>query len=248
MNVGSYRGAAALTAYEQWQEVTSQNIAAGSVPGFKKTEVSFACAEAGKSKVGSGSGTGEEVRGVMPQLSSKITFGQGELNKTGNNLDFAIQGKGFFQVRSPSGEMAYTRNGEFHLNSSGGLTTKEGYPVMGANGPLSLEGGSGPVTINADGVIQQGAQPVGKLAVYDASDPQKLVKLNGGLYGADPAAPLSRMATPTVVSGSLESSNVAPIREMVNLITVSRAYEANQKVIQTDDDNTDKAIQALGNA
>lgn len=238
-----------MTAYEQWQEVTSQNIAAGTVPGFKKTDVSFSCVEAGTSKLSSGNGTGEEVRGSMPKMSAKTNFGQGELNQTGNNLDFAIQGSGLFQVRRPNGQMAYTRNGEFQLNSTRQLTTKDGYAVMGASGPISLEGGNGPVTINKEGEIQQGDQPVGKLAVYDSSKSQNLVNLGGGLFEQDPsAAPLTRLPTSQVMCGSLEASNVAPLGEMVNLISVSRAYEANQKVIQTDDDNTDKAIQSLGNS
>jgi flagellar basal body rod protein FlgG len=248
MNIGIYKGAAALGAYDKWQEILSQNLAAGSVPGYKKSEISFdtVSEDGGKRNIRPRSSDGSP--GVMPQASARINFGQGEVRRTGADYDFAIQGEGFFQVQRPNGELGYTRDGQFQLKSDRTLITNSGFPVMGESGPIIFPQGAGAISINADGMIYQGEQPVAKLAVYRFQDLEKLRRVGDGLMASSdrldqPAA----VEKPAILSGYLEQSNVSPLTEMVNLIAVSRAYEACQKVIQTHDDESDKAIQVLGN-
>jgi flagellar basal-body rod protein FlgF len=248
MNIGIYKGAAALGAYEKWQEILSQNLASASVPGFKKSDVSFDAVSDDGSKVNLHNRAGDGSQGVMPQASSKINFSQGELRRTGADYDFAIQGDGFFQIQRTNGELGYTRNGQFQLKSDRTLTTNQGLTVMGESGPITFPPGAGAISINADGMLFQGDQPVAKLAVYQFKDQQKLHRVGDGLMAPSSAReqPIP-VEKPAILNGHIEQSNVSPLTEMVNLIEVSRAYEAAQKVIQSHDDDSDKAIQILGN-
>lgn len=248
MNIGVYKGAASLAAYEKWQEMISQNIAASSVPGFKMTEVSFSSVNSDTTKLSPNAKFAHDLRGVMPQANAKTSFSQGELRHTGSELDFAIQGPGFFQVQRENGNLGYTRNGEFKVSPDLSLTTSSGLPVMGDGGPVVLKKGGGAISINADGELIQGDQKIAKLGVYDFKDPQKLGRLGGGLFApTDAKTQPQPVEKPQVLGGFVEGSNVTPLSQMVNLIAVSRAYEASQKVIQSHDDNEEKAIQALGN-
>lgn len=248
MNIGSYRVAASLAAYEKWQTVTSQNIAASSTPGFKKSEVSFESIASDVMRRGSGNSMSDQSRGSMPVVNTKTDFAQGQLHRTGSDLDFAIQGRGFFQVQRENGEMGYTRDGEFKIGPDLKLLTKQGFPVIGEAGPIQLNSGGGAISINSEGSVMQGDQTVGKLAIYDTKQPEKLQRLGDVMFGAPATGErLDRVNGAQIVSGYVESSNVSPLAEMVNLITVSRAYEACQKSMTSDGDSTDKAIQTLGN-
>jgi flagellar basal body rod protein FlgG len=236
-----------MAAYEKWQEAISQNISEGTLPGFKKTEVSFASLDGSNSTADSDSVGSEVMRGSMPSATPSISFAQGQLSHTGNDLDFAIQGNGFFQVQQPNGQMAYTRDGEFHLSTDKTLVTSSGLPVQGDSGPITFKSGSGPIAINSEGTITQADQPIGKLAAYDFSDPSTLRRVGDGLFATgDSGAAPAKMEHAKILNSYLEGSNVTPMNEMVSLVSVSRAYEASQKVVQTADDNQDKAIQMLG--
>jgi len=235
-----------MAAYEKWQEAISQNISESSLPGFKKTEVAFSVLDSGSS--GSDASNPDRVHTSMPSATPSIDFAQGELSRSANDLDFAIQGKGFFEVKEPNGQMAFTRDGEFHLSPQKTIVNSSGFPVQGDSGPITLNSGSGTVSINADGMIMQNDQPVAKLSAYDFTDPSQLRRVGGGLLEPTDSAPTpKKMANPQIVNNYIESSNVSPMTEMVSLVSVSRAYEASQKVVQTADDNQDKAIQMLGN-
>lgn len=248
MNIGSYRGAASLAAYEKWQSVTAQNIAASSMPGYKKTEVSFESIAADKLKLNASNSLSGESAGSMPQVGTKTNFTPGQLHRTGNELDFAIQGNGFFKVKRENGEIGYTRNGQFKLGPDRGLITNDGFPVLGENGPITLDPAKGAVSVNSEGAITQGGQVIAKLAIVDAKDPQQLTRLGDLMFGPPASgADLERVDNPQIVNGYVESSNVSALNEMVNLITISRAYEASQKTMINDGDTSDKAIQTLGN-
>ena len=247
MNIGAYQGASALAAYEKWQEVISQNIAFGSAPGFKKEDISFDQINGGSTKLNQQGNLTDNINGVMPSVSTRINFSQGTLQHSENQLDFAIQGNGFFQIKRPNGQLAYTRDGEFHLSANRMLVTNRGGVVMGSAGPITFGDNGGNVKVNADGTISQGADQVGKLVVYDFKDTKALQHAGDGLFApGDGSAQPKLVDKPQVLNGFLETSNVSPLTEMVNLINVSRAYEASQKVITSGDDGEDKAIQSLG--
>jgi flagellar basal body rod protein FlgG len=248
MNVGVYQGAAALSALERWQQTISQNIASSSVAGFKKEETSFASVLGELERIGDGGRLGREVRAVMPGVVNEISMKPGELGATGSELDFAIQGGGFFQIQRPNGEFGYTRDGSFKLSTERTLVTKQGFSVMGDGGPLTLRPGGGKIAINGDGTLMQGDTPIGKIGVFEFENPKSLQRVGEGmLASANPNVQPQAVDRPNVLSGFLESSNVSPLLEMINLVTVARAYEASQKMIYSHDENTGKAIESLGN-
>jgi flagellar basal-body rod protein FlgF len=249
MNVGIYQGAAALTACENWQQITAQNIASATVPGFHRTEVSFAGVLADTTRTGYPGQSGQTVHGSLPQSVSKLDLQPGDLRQTGEELDFAIQGGGYFKVQRSDGSAGYTRDGGFHVNADRTLMNRQGYTVLGDSGPVTLLSKGGRVSVNADGTIIQGDTQIGKIAVYDFSDTAKLQTTSDGLLmPSDADVQPSTVDHPAIITGAIEGSNVRPLREMVNLITLSRSFEAAQRVVQISDEADDKAIQTLGNA
>ncbi len=248
MNVGSYTSAAALTALEKWQEITSQNISAGLVPGFKKTNVSFRSIEFDKAMAEAERGGAASQTARMPTPSTKIDFSPGPINHTDLETDFAIQGRGFFQVILPNGEMAYTRNGSFYINANNTLVTKEGYLVSGGGGPIVFEPEKEPISVNSEGTIMQGERPVAILNVYDTPTPGEMRRIGDGLFvPINPERGVVEVQESRVMNRALEGSNFNQMKEMIDLITISRSYGAVQKVLTTLDENTGKAITSLGN-
>jgi len=242
MNIGLYLGAAAMRALERWQESISNNIAASSTPGFRKQEAEFSMTPAG------GVTTGANTVGAVqfPTARMSVNFQHGQVTGTGRDLDVAIQGDGFFEVQMPDGGHAFTRAGSFYTNSERTLVDASGRPLLGDGGAtvqLLAEGGS--LAIARDGTVTQGKQPIGKLAVFKFDNPQALQPLSGGLFAAGAGQAPQQVEQPTLIQGALETSNVQPVEEMVNLVQVSRAYEAAQKVISSRDDTLDKTIRAF---
>lgn len=247
VNIAIYKSASALVALDRWQEAISQNISAASVPGFRKNEQAFASKVADVERFGAASGSVKEARGVMPTGVAGISMQPGEVRGTGNATDFAIQGSGFFKVQGDGGKTGYTRDGEFHVNAERTLVNKQGFPVLGDGGPITLKPEGGAISVSADGSIVQGDAAVGRLGVFEFKETDKLVRMGDGmLTPADPKVQPQLSQNPQLANGMLEMSNVQPLKEMVNMITVSRAYEANQRVIMSEDETLGKGIQALG--
>ncbi len=249
MNIGVYQSAASLSALERWQEAVSQNISSSQVPGYRGHTVSFSAQDNGQFTVGANGAHGSEsnVPASFPTSANGISFKAGETQPTGKPLDLAIEGSGFFQVQLPDGTHAYTRNGSFSQRSDGTLVNSSSYPVLSESGsPIVLSQAAGPVSITQDGAISQGDTQVARLSVTTFSNTGGLVPISGGLLLAGPAADPKAADHPGVLQGYIESSNVSPLFEMVNLVQVSRIYEANQKVISNADQQTQKTMDALG--
>jgi flagellar basal-body rod protein FlgG len=195
-------------------------------------------------------GTGVELNELY------TAFEQGALKETQSDFDLALDGKGFFAVATPWGER-YTRNGSFQLGKEGYLETKEGYPVLGENGTLRVKANNfqvdkdGRVWINAayaddpslmisrENNTWDETALLDTLKVVEFDLDRYLEKQGSSLYReSDTSGPARIMETgsrPRVVQGFTEASNVEPVAEMVRMIEVNRAYEANQKLIQTGD-------------
>lgn len=182
-------------------------------------------------------------------------YTQGQLTQTNNNFDLAINdddtsGKAspaFFTIgvvnpEDNSLEEYYTKDGSFVLNSFNQLVTKAGYPVLGENGPITLEPGE--FSVDAQGNITQKGNTVDKLLIAQFEDATKLRKYGDNLIkndGGEAAA-----FTGQVMQGYAEQSNVNIVSEMVDMITVMRAYEANQKVLQAQDSTLEKVVNEVG--
>ncbi len=171
----------------------------------------------------------------------------GETLPTRRELDVAIQGDGFFEVQMPDGSHAYTRSGEFRMRSDRTLVTSSGNEVLSDSGsPITLAANGEPVTINQNGSIFQGEVSVGKLSVQKFADNNQLAPIAGGFFVPTGGAQPEPVDQPELLQGYLEGSNVTPLREMVDLVLISRAYEANQKIISTVDQQMQKTLDALG--
>jgi flagellar basal-body rod protein FlgF len=242
MNVSLFQAAAALNANARWQEMISENLAASSLPGFKKQELSFATLQAGLMPGASGN------HFSLTHARPSVNFSPGEIKVTGVNTDFAIEGSGFFEVSLPNGTTAYTRDGEFHLNAQGQLVTKEGYGVIGDGGPIQLDPANPtPLSVSPTGEISQGGELRGRLKVVDFNDPHLLTPVSSGYFlASDPKLQASNVATPSIRQGSLEAANTSPVAEMANLITVMRTFEANQRLMQLQDERMGRVISDLG--
>lgn len=244
MNIGLYLGAAAMGALERWQATTANNIASSSSPGFRKREVEFSVNGAGGMPTGTEGGTTVQP-GQFPSSRVSVNFTPGQFVGTGRELDVAIRGEGFFEVQVADGSRAYTRSGSFYTNNERTLVDAQGNQVLGEGGaPIQLLQEGGQLGIAPDGTISQGGRAIGKLTIQRFENQQALLPLSGGLFAANgqPAQPVEQ---PTLMQGSLETSNVQPVEEMVNLVQISRAYEAARRVITSRDDTMDKTIRAL---
>jgi flagellar basal-body rod protein FlgG len=182
--------------------------------------------------------------GTRPVATARI-FSQGDFQQTGNPLDLVIQGQGFFQVRLPNGETAYTRDGTFHLNAQGSLVTADGNVL---EPQLTIPPAAQNIVIGADGTVsvtlagQNAAQQVGTIQLATFQNSGGLNPAGGNLFMATTASGDAITGTPgqtglgTINQGFLEQSNVDIVKEMVNMIVAQRAYEVNSKAIKVADD------------
>ena len=248
MNIGLYQSASALSALERWQDSVSQNIASSQTTGYRKHTVNFSTESAGELNPDTGARFGAEGAATLfPKVNTGINFVTGETQPTRRELDIAIQGAGFFEVQMPDGTRAYTRNGEFHQRSDRTLVTSAGFEVLSDGGaPITLLPNGAPLAINRDGTMFQGDTALGRISVQKFADNSKLTPIAGGFFVPSAGMPPEVMDEPELLQGYLEGSNVMPMREMVDLICISRAYEANQKIISTVDRQLQKALEALG--
>ena len=159
----------------------------------------------------------------------------GPLTVTGNSLDLAIEGNGYFVVGNPS-EQFYSRTGAFHLDDQGRMVTAQGYPILDQqNNPITLPNDGSPVTITSDGVVSSRANgQIATLQLVQFPDEQLLRRTENGVYATDQTS--SPVTNAKVVQGALEGSNVQPIFELTRLVDVSKQYDATSQLLQNEDD------------
>ncbi len=184
-------------------------------------------------------GTGTYIDGTYADWSP------GPLRYTGNPLDLALEGEGFFTVETAAG-LRYTRNGRFTLDGDGWLVTMEGHRVVGEAGPIQILGSE--VHVTDQGEVWVDGAPVAVLALRGFADPQGLLREGGSLWAATELSGEPTPAGPRVHAGHVEDANVNVVGTMVELISAYRSYEANQRVIQVYDQTLSKAVNDLGRA
>jgi flagellar basal-body rod protein FlgF len=168
----------------------------------------------------------------------KVDHSQGLLQKTGNPLDIAIEGDGYFVIQTKDGD-AYSRKGNFTINKNGEIVTPAGDYLQGASGKIAVKGKD--VVVGASGEVKVDGSSVGKLKIVTFSKPEALVKLGGGLFSNLGDAGMSIKKDPMIREGHLELSNVEAIKEMVAMINLQRSVEMYQKGIQSVSDQ-DKLV------
>ncbi len=250
-----------LDAQQTQMTVTANNLANVATNGFKASRAVFDdLLYQNVSQVGAAtsqntiSPTGLQLGTGVRVVSTERMYTQGNLNNTGNNLDLAIQGRGFFQVLQPDGTLAYTRDGSFQVNAQGQVVNSSGYALQPA---ITIPAGAQSVSIGTDGVVsvmvpgQTAPTQVGTIQLADFINPPGLQTVGGNLAVESAASGSPTSGNPgltglgTLVQGSVESSNVNVVTEMVNMIETQRAYEMNSKAVQTTDQMLQFAAQNM---
>jgi flagellar basal-body rod protein FlgG len=251
---GLYTAASGALVAQSQADVIANNLANVNTSGFKRTLLQVQSApEMGLYRLqndpssdnprGNPSNAYVGALGMGAQVMDTPTvFEQGALSKTGNPLDLALQGNGFFSIQTPQG-VRYTRDGQFSEDPAGRLVTMDGNLVLGTNGqPVQLQTSGGAVQIDRNGQITQNGQLVGTLRLVQFSNLAQVRPEGDNHFVATAAAGAAPATAATVHQGFLETSNASVVRSMVDLITAQRWYEANTKVIQTQDQANSWAI------
>lgn len=229
----------------------SNNLANVSTTGFKRDRAEFqdllyqikrqpGAQSTADTELPSGLQVGTGVRIVGTQKN----FTAGSLQTTDQPLDMAVNGHGFFQITQPDGTVAYTRDGTFHLDSTGQIVTASGMPLEPA---IIVPSDAQTFTVGTDGTVSittagsAAAQVIGNLQLADFVNPGGLQAIGGNLFLETASSGAPQAGTPglngmgTTLQNTLENSNVSTVEELVNMITTQRAYEMNSKVISTAD-------------
>lgn len=251
MNPALWAAKTGLDAQQTRMTVTSNNLANVNTNGYKKARAVFedllyqnvrqvGASTSQDTQLPSGLHLGTGVRVV----ATEKMYTQGNLTQTGNALDLAVNGRGFFQILLPDGTLGYTRDGSFQVSAQGELVTSSGFAVQPG---ISIPDGAQSVTIGADGVVtvqlagQSSPTQVGSLQLVDFVNPAGLQPRGENLLLESAASGPAQTGTPglnglgLLVQGSVESSNVNVVEELVNMIETQRAYEMNSKAISTTD-------------
>jgi flagellar basal-body rod protein FlgF len=235
MDSGYYALSTALIARTQALDTIANNLANSSTTGYLAERNVFSSVLTASGNASS-SLLNRAINnyGVLGQTT--LDMSQGALQKTGNDLDVALQGSGFFVVQTAKGPV-YTRNGGFQVSSTGQLVTAAGDPVVGETGVITMV--PGPVSISADGTISSNGAVTGKLKLVDFPAGTALNSA-GGTYYTAPANSAVVATDSTVQQGALESSNVNPVSGMVELISAQRSDEMMQRALSMFNSEIDK--------
>jgi flagellar basal-body rod protein FlgG len=251
MNAALWAAKTGLDAQQTEMAVVSNNLANVNTTGFKQdravfedllyqnqTQAGADTSQTTQSPSGMSIGTGVQV------VATEKDYSQGSLTQTGNPLNVAIQGQGFFQVQMPDGTLAYTRDGTFQTNAQGQLVTSSGYLLQPG---ITIPQGAQSVTIGSDGTVsvtlagQSAATQIGQLQLANFINPPGLQPIGQNLLLQSAASGSPQTGSPgtngfgTLAQGELEGSNVNVVEELVNMIQTQRAYEMNSKAISTVD-------------
>ena len=216
-------------------DMISNNLANINTSGFKRDDVVFDVLEHG-------------YNDELP-LDQYTDFDQGDLKSTGNLMDFAISGDGFFTMESSEGQL-FTRNGHFSISDEGMIEDSFGNRLLGSSGPVEVLGQNGvpgEVRITEKGEVMVNGDIVNKLLITDFEDKHELEKVGNNLFKPNEGVTGESIESKGIVQGFLETSNINPVNEMVNLIDMHRQFEATQKVMRTFDQIAEDAINEVGN-
>jgi len=237
---GIYTSASGMMPRILKQEIYANNMANINTSGFKGDDAFMQVLD----NVAAEDSIGGQPWEIPMVDGTYIDFSQGDMEKTDNNLNAAIEGSGFFAVETPSG-VRYTRSGNFEVSDQGVLTDSQGNPILSDSGPIPASGNN--MVIGADGSVTVDGANIGKLKIVDFEKPYALKKCEYGYFmpsnesvKEQPAADFS------IRQGYLEKSNVNAIDVMVDMLASFRAYEVGQKAILSQDETLEKAVTELG--
>ena len=246
MTETSYLGMSLATSLQRQLDITSNNIANANTAGYKGEHVVF------ESYMQKNAGADQDPSQFVRDSGSYIDTRPGAVIQTGNPLDLALTGEGWFSYQTETGQRAFGRDGSFTLDTEGGLRTLAGAQVLDAGGgPIVLPTqGLGQLSIAEDGTIsgtETGA--LARVGVFDIPGIQGYSRIGAGMFVAPPEAAAPQPSTTTqVMQGALEGSNINPIREMTRLIDVQRAYERTNTMMGNADNLRRDSLKRIGQA
>ena len=240
MQSNFYVGMSGQIAIERRLQSVASNIANRNAAGYRGDGVTFATVL---------STAGEDPVAFSSAGATFISRRSGDVSKTDNPLDVAVQGDSWLAVKGPSG-IIYTRDGRMKMAPSGEIQSLNGYPVLDAGGTgLLLDPDGGTPTISGDGMITQGGKQVGALGLFDIDPAANLTRAgNSGVIPDRAATPALDFTTSGVVQGYVEGSNVNPVLELAKLIAIQHALDGMTQANQTADSSVSDAIKTLGGA
>ncbi|WP_113340485.1 flagellar basal-body rod protein FlgF [Rhizobium cremeum] len=241
MQSGIYVGISSQIALERRLTTIADNIANMNTAGFRATEVKF---DEVLSK------TGNDINAkiaFVSQGNDYLSTRAGEVQQSGNPLDFAVKGDAWFAIDTPAGQVL-TRDGRFSMTETGDLVSTQGYPVLDAGGaPIQLNANGGPPTVGLDGRITQDGRIVGSIGVFSADLTKGFLRFeNSGVIATDTPQPVTDSSEVGVMQGFVESSNVNALSEMTQLIQVNRAFEGISSLLSSSENTFTSAIKTLG--
>ncbi|HTA13499.1 MAG TPA: flagellar hook-basal body protein [Solirubrobacteraceae bacterium] len=226
---GLYAAAAGMAAQQQQLDAISNDLANESTTGYKAERIGFDDLLYNEVDIaGTKTSTGA---GASAQLIGRDQS-QGSLQETGNPLDLAVEGEGYFQVKRPGGQVELTRNGAFEVDGKGSIVNAEGNPLIP---PIKLPAGTplGDVTISSNGTVSVGERKLGQIKLVNVTAPDKLLADGGGGFTTTAASGAAKAAGgSTIRQGALESSNVDLATEMSTMVSTQRAYQLSSSSIQ----------------
>jgi len=226
MSSGYYAACTGLISRTQSLETVANNLANVSTPGFRASHNVFSSLLASTNESGL-SVLNQDANDYGVLSGSRLDTAQGSLTPTGNALDFAMEGPGYFAVQAATGTV-YTRGGNFRVSPQGQLITNAGDPVLGDNGPITVVGQ--PVSVSDDGTISVNGAISGHLKMVEFP-PNVAIQAAGGTYYSAPAGSAVAATNSQVRQGMLESSNVNPVTSVVELIQAQREVESMRRVL-----------------
>ncbi len=226
MDSGYYAACAGLAAQTQALELVANNLANLGTAGYRGQQATFRSLLAGAGTV-AWNPVNAAVNNFGVLGGSRVDRSSGSLAATGNPLDLAVAGSGFFVVQSAQG-IVYTRNGGFHTTPTGQLMTAQGDAVLGQLGPITLPNGA--VAVSSDGTLSVDGTVVAQLRLAEFAPDTSLTALGNALYSAPPASALAP-ASSSVRQGMIENSNVSPVVGAVQLISIQRNAEMMQRAL-----------------
>lgn len=227
-------------------DIISNNLANASTTGFKSDGAVCGTFKKALSDV-MVSGSRIDVANYTPDIVNTYTkFSQGSLQSTGNTTDLAISNddSAFFTVEDKSGNRLYTRDGSFIIDKDNYLVTSEGYKVLGTDGYVNINENEFGISVTGQ-ISDNSGNVLGNLLITSFDNPETLSKIGDNMLEASEES-VEKEFNGEVQQGYLEMSNVNTVNEMVNMIAISRAYEANQKVLQSQDEMLGKAVSDVG--
>jgi flagellar basal-body rod protein FlgF/flagellar basal-body rod protein FlgG len=235
MDSGFYAACTALMSKTQALDSVANNLANVNTSGFRSERNQFSSVLANASVSGS-SPLNLAVNNYGVLGGTRLDLSEGSLEKTGNDLDFAIDGPGFFVVQTSAGRM-YRRSGDFKVAANGQLVTPDGDPVLGEKGPINVSGGK--VQAGPDGTISVNGAVVGRLQLVDFPSTTQVAALGKTYYSAPQGSEIAAKQA-SIQQGVIESSNVNPVSSAVDLINIQRQAEMMERALSSFNNDLDK--------